>query len=119
MRDYFENIKDKIARFIEPYECDTDKFVDAWTVTSVPFMVLSQIFFFIFGYFEVAPNEEISSSWEILLNALWYGFGGLLVYICLSALMFILAAILNNRRVGIICIILGAIFTFFIYGAYL
>ena len=118
MKNFFDNLKYKISNFLEPYECDTDKFVNAWETTSVPFMVLSQICFFIWGYSSASTYENTSSTFARLIDALWYGFGGLLLYICLSALMFILAVMLDKRRVNIICIILGIIFTFFIYGAF-
>ena len=89
-------------------EYDASKFQDAWETVSYPQMLIFQIGFWIYSYYFMPIEKDSSILWNIL-NALYYGFGGILLYIVSNVLTIIFAFILDRKRPGFIMLVVGII----------
>jgi len=87
---------------------EADKFSNAWMLVNDPLMIICQICFWVYSYFFSATEKETSLLWAIF-KALYYAFGGVMVYALLSLIVFCVAFAINKRKPGFIMLVIGII----------
>lgn len=105
-----------MSRFFEWLFCwyDADDYIEHLKHTFVPEMLLFQIV--TWGYFMYVDKPQVVSLSDKIVNALFMGFGGVLLYLVYALIVLILGSILANKPFVIISIILGAIGTYMAFN---
>ena len=98
-----------IKKLIKIYDVDSDKLFGAYSIICYPEMVACQIAFWAFAFF-FDPFTP-SSVFELVATAIFYGFGGILVYIVISIPILLIGSILKEKPLGLTFIIIGIIGT--------
>lgn len=86
---------------------DAEKFSDAWKSTLDPLMIVCQIGFWIYSYFFAA--EKTTSISGAILEALYYGFGGIIFSVIIYVVIMCVAYAINKKPAGFIMLAIGII----------
>lgn len=87
---------------------DADKFSNAWTTVNDPLMIVFQIGFWVYSYFFTPIEPSSSIIWNII-DALYFGFGGILLYAIFSLVIICVAYAINKKPSGFIMLAIGII----------
>lgn len=112
-----ERIKEAFLSFIHIYEVEPEEYAEAEKRIRLPHVLMFQILWWVYGHFFWIPTMDITrNTLEKIADALWIGFGGVLLYYMFSAIMMIVTALLYQRSIRIICLVLGILGTIWTFS---